>query len=466
MDHLALVLCSTGDMPGMTWFYESAVGLPVRERAPDRVVFDTPGASLALQAMPDPSRRGVQLRFATDDLEARVRELEARGVRFDPAGIEDSPTGRLAFARDPEGNAITFWEPERRPSSGAGFALSVVINCDDVEAQRRFYAETLRFPIVVESPWWVGLDVGEAGLGLHPRTRDDAAERERREDEQSRVGHGQGGSDDERRLLELQDVQPGAERGLAELRNEWAPQGFEGALRGQAGAAHDRPGAERQHSRPITVGFAVPGLVEWHDEARERGLAFVSPPSDRGYGVFADAVDGDGNEISFRDAPEPETIEEQLAGAYEEPAAAPSRGSIRRTTHKVSKAVSRVALRPAYRTSARPARRRPSATTQAVSKVRGGGPERTRQMPKRTADEKKARAKPAVGRNTKAVIARRGEQKRTAANVSKAKPVKRASRASAAKRARSTATRGATRRLARASRPAAQRGADRGGRRR
>jgi predicted enzyme related to lactoylglutathione lyase len=402
MDRLASVVCSTGDMPGMLWFYESAVGLSVRERAPDRVVFDTAGAVLALHAMPDPARRGVQIRFATDDVDRRVRELTQRGVRFDPGGIETSALGRFAFARDPEDNPIAIWEPESRVSSGAGYALSAVLHCRDLEAQRRFYAEALGFPITNDDPWWVGFDVGEAGLWLHPRL------------------------------------------------------------------------AQVDAARTIMISFSVPDLGEWHEEARDRGLGFVSAPSDHGHGLLADARDPDGNEVRFREAPEPETIEEQLAEPFEE-SAAPSRGSIRRSTRKVSKAVSRVVIKPAYHGTRQTPRRRPSATTQAVVKVRGGGPDRTRQMPKRTADEKKARVKPAVRRDTKAIIARRGDQKRSAANVSKARPVKRASRPAVAKRTKRTATRKATRaaapraaapraaRATRTARPAAGRGARRGG---
>src|SRR5262245_58277943 len=321
MDRLAYIICLTGDMPGMQWFYESAIGLPVRERAPDRVVFDTAGAALALHAMPDPERRGIQLRFATDDLDARVRALEKRGVRFDPQGIESYPWGRLAFAWDPEDNHFTLWQPAGRAASGAGHVLSASINCRDLAVQKRFYGEALGFAITTDSPWWVGLDVGEWSLGLHPR--------------------------------------------------------------------NDHAGSERHHGRPITIGLGVPDLAAWHDEARERGLAFTAAPSDRGYGVFADAVDPDGNEVTFRDVPEPEPIEEQLAEPFDDDAV-PTHGAIRRSTRKISKAVSRVAIKPAYRGARSTARRKPSATTQAVAKPRGRGPEGSRVMPKRTADEKRA----------------------------------------------------------------------------
>ena len=93
-----------------------------------------------------------------------------------------------------------------------------------------------------------------------------------------------------------------------------------------------------------------------------------------------------------------------------------------------------MALRPEYHPKRSTARKRPSGTTQAVSKVRGMGADKARLTPKRTADEKKARAKPAVGRLSKAGV-RRGESRRSAAaTVTRGKPVKRGARGS--KRAR------------------------------
>jgi hypothetical protein len=99
---------------------------------------------------------------------------------------------------------------------------------------------------------------------------------------------------------------------------------------------------------------------------------------------------------------------------------------MRKPVKKNSKAVSRVAVRPEYHNDSKPARRRPSATTMAVAKTRGGGPDRTRLTPKRTADEKKARGKPAIGRAMKAERAVAVQKKRAVAGSSKGRPVKRA----------------------------------------
>ena len=98
---------------------------------------------------------------------------------------------------------------------------------------------------------------------------------------------------------------------------------------------------------------------------------------------------------------------------------------MRKPVKKKAKAVSRLAVKPEYRTRTVSARRRPSGTTQAVSSVRGGGLDRARAKPKRTADEKKARGKTAIGRAQKATVANMGRKRGSVAAASKGKPVKR-----------------------------------------
>jgi predicted enzyme related to lactoylglutathione lyase len=318
------------------------------------VDFETAGATLALNAMPDPGRRGVQLRFSTADIDARVRELEVRGVRFDAAGVQRFEWGRLIGARDPEENPFTIWQPAMSRSANAGPVLSAVINCRDLEAQKRFYRDTLGFAATTDSPWWVQLAVGEAGLGLHP-------------------------------LVE-------------------------------------RPGAERHHGRPLSIGFAIPGLAAWFAEASERGLEFTSPPTDRGYGTFADAVDPDGNEITFRDVPEPMPLEEELAEEFEDdrtPHLAPIRKPVK--VKKAAVSAGRPAAPPAAREplvgKAKPTRKR----VERVASPRGTGPAGARRKPKRRHDPKRARTKPAIGRLRKAERRTLDSKKKAVASASKGK---------------------------------------------
>lgn len=166
--------------------------------------------------------------------------------------------------------------------------------------------------------------------------------------------------------------------------------------------------------------FEAPELETWMDAVRERGATLATNPTTEDFGLYAEIVDPDGNVLVFREPPEPPSLEEQLAEAFEDPDA-PHVVGIRRPAHKaghvIVKATERKPVEP----------RKPlSATTQPVAKVRGAGPERTRLAPKKTGDEKKAKAKPMQGRLRKLGL-QRAESKRLAVAVaSKAKPVRRA----------------------------------------
>jgi catechol 2,3-dioxygenase-like lactoylglutathione lyase family enzyme len=257
--------------------------------------------------------------------------------------------------------------------AGPGPGLSAVVNCRDMEAQKRWYRDTLGLTATLDSSWWVQLAAGEAGLGLHPR----------------------------------------------------------------AGSAK----TEGHHGRAITIGLAVPDLADWHEESAARGVAFAAPPADRGFGAFVDASDPDGNPVTFREAPEPETLEEQLAEPFEDEGA-PRRTAMRKPISKRAKATSRVAARPEYR-AAKPAKQR-RRVTKSVARVvspRGTGPAGTRKKPKRKHDPKRARTKPATGRRKKAERRTFKSKKQAIASASRRKPVKRASRARTKKR---VVTRGRT----------------------
>ena len=195
-------------------------------------------------------------------------------------------------------------------------------------------------------------------------------------------------------------------------------------------------GGEGHHGRPVTVGLSVEDLAAWHEERSALGLRFTAPPSDRGYGVYADAVDPDGNPVTFREAPgkdtEPETLEEQLAEPFESDAV-PARTAMRKPVRKRAKATSRVAARPQYQSTAKAPRRRATRSAARVASPRGTGPAGTRQLPKRLRDPKRARTKPAIGRLRKAERRTFKSQKQAIAGASKGKPVKRASRARPAK---------------------------------
>ena len=186
--------------------------------------------------------------------------------------------------------------------------------------------------------------------------------------------------------------------------------------------------------RGLSFGFRMSGLMEWAEEARERGLHFATAPRDEDWGVFADANDPDGNEVRFYEPADEPALEEELAEPFEDDDV-PHQAAIRKPIKKASKAASRVAIKPKYKSKPKdnPARRRPSATTLRVASVRGAGPDHARAKPKRTGDEKKAKVKPALGRLKKAERQVMKRKKTAVARASKSKPVKRAAARKAAR---------------------------------
>jgi len=209
-------------------------------------------------------------------------------------------------------------------------------------------------------------------------------------------------------------------------------------------AVHHRPKGEdhpRHAEQPIALVFGTDDLSEWCETMRARGMHFVTAPVMEDFGVYAEAVDPDGRIVVFHEPPPAESLEEELAHAYEDDGA-PRRVAIRKPVRKASATASMMALKPIHKEKpSRARRRRPSGTTMAVASVRGAGPEHARLRPKKTADEKKARVKPAVGRDRKAEQRSLASQRSAAARASKARPVKRAS-ANSGRRKGGTARRG------------------------
>jgi predicted enzyme related to lactoylglutathione lyase len=176
--------------------------------------------------------------------------------------------------------------------------------------------------------------------------------------------------------------------------------------------------------RPISIGFSIPNLMDWAEDARQRGLHFATAPRDEDWGLFSNALDPDGNEVRFFEPSAPPALEEELAQSFENDQV-PHQVAIRKSVKKASKAASRVALRPEYKGREPLPRRRPSATTTRVASVRGAGQAQARLKPKRTADEKKAKVKPATRRQLKAKLAVLETKKTDVARASKGRLVKR-----------------------------------------
>jgi len=202
------------------------------------------------------------------------------------------------------------------------------------------------------------------------------------------------------------------------------------ALRPRAASGNEKEGPG------LSFGFRMRDLMDWAEEARERGLHFATAPRDEDWGVFADTNDPDGNEVRFYEPSDEPSVEEELAEDFEDDRA-PHQSAIRKPLKKASKASSMVAIKPQYRSKAKPVRKRPSATTTRVASVRGAGPNHTRATPKRTGDEKKAKSKPAIGRLRKAERRTLTRKKTAVASASKGRPVKKRAVTRKTKRGRS-----------------------------
>ena len=359
------------------------------------------------------------------------------------------------------------------------YAIAFTRNFD---AMRRFYAEQVGLGIRLEEPQWVEFDSGGATLALHEMADErkqglvlrfvtddlDAARRalEGRGAEMEdgwRFAKGRGADlwDPEGNLLSIfepkQPVSPGSgpviQRVILNARDFGRTVSF---YRGTMGfhpgieaphwvefdtgetrvAVHHRPVGDdhpRHAEQPVSLLFSTDDLTSWCEAMRGRGLRFVTAPVMEEFGVYAEASDPDGRVVVFHEPPPPASLEEELAEEFEDDAT-PQRAAMRKPLKKASATVSMMAQKPNYRSKEAPKRKKPSATTTSVASVRGAGPDRTRLKPKRTADEKKARGKPAIGRDRKAELRTIASHKTQVARASKRRPVKRASANSARRR--------------------------------
>jgi len=192
-------------------------------------------------------------------------------------------------------------------------------------------------------------------------------------------------------------------------------------------AVHKRP-AGLHHplhaAQRVSFCFETLDLEAWVKEIREREVSFATAPIEQDFGLYAEALDPDGTVVVFRETAPPGTFEDELAEPYDEDAPTHT-VAMRKPVKKGSKAISRLVVRPEYHGAKQ--KKRLSGTTRAVTSTRGAGPDRTRLKPKRTADERKTKVKPAGGRLKKAERVSASRQRSARASASKSRPVKRGS---------------------------------------
>ncbi len=123
-NRVSAVICST-DLARSQAFYENKVGLHLSPKTvTNHLLFECgDGTTLLVYGRPAPNKADhTQVRFWSEDLEADVEALAARGVAFEeydfPAlktvgGIATTAgLGRSAWFRDPDGNTLALFQPE------------------------------------------------------------------------------------------------------------------------------------------------------------------------------------------------------------------------------------------------------------------------------------------------------------------------------------------------------------------
>jgi catechol 2,3-dioxygenase-like lactoylglutathione lyase family enzyme len=107
---------AAADLERARSFYEGTLGFEPESVSPSGVFYGTRGGHFLV--FPSPGAGTAQntvVGFAADDVEAEVRELRDRGVRFEEYdfpglktvdGIATVPAGRAAWFKDSEGNIL------------------------------------------------------------------------------------------------------------------------------------------------------------------------------------------------------------------------------------------------------------------------------------------------------------------------------------------------------------------------
>jgi lactoylglutathione lyase len=367
MQRLLYVISFTTDIEASKKFYRDGLGLPIGTDTPFWVDFAGDGAGLALLAMSPGQKREVELCFEAEDVAASVKALRGRGIVFLDE-VRKLAFGSVIHFRDPEGNLFSLLQPS--PDIGGG-------EMPRAEARaRREAAQAARAgaAVATDTPRMTAAIVNArdvAGAKAYYRER-----------------------------LGLH----------ATMDSPWWTQYDTGAVSLALHPRVERPMAEQHHSQPLSFGFAVNDLMSWVDDARTRGVQFLSAPEDEGFGLMADAIDPDGNVITIREPAREETLEEQLAEGYEDDKA-PHQVAIRKPVKKGARAISRVVVKPEYTSARKSSRRKKTASAASAT----------------TRTKAKAKRVPlAIGRLKKAERRTLEQKKRAVAKASRSKPVKRA----------------------------------------
>ena len=113
------VLIKSPDPKALSAWYRDVLGMDVQDwggalleqspQSPDTATWTPFKADTDYFA---PSTREVMINFAVDDLEAFLKQIEAKGVKVLDRQTMDG-MGSFAWIVDPDGTKIEFWQPEK-----------------------------------------------------------------------------------------------------------------------------------------------------------------------------------------------------------------------------------------------------------------------------------------------------------------------------------------------------------------
>jgi glyoxylase I family protein len=121
VEHTHHVAILTANFDRIRAFYVDVLGFPVRGAFPGRNIVFVDAGSTAIEIVEDTSRAPASveggwghLALEVEDVDAAHVELAARGVPFHVQPMDfpaDAPSVRIAFFRDPDGNALELVQP-------------------------------------------------------------------------------------------------------------------------------------------------------------------------------------------------------------------------------------------------------------------------------------------------------------------------------------------------------------------
>ena len=122
---LAKIVCfvATAKPAAAKKFYRDVLGLSLVEDSPFAIVFDLNGTMLRVQKVQNVAPAGyTALGWEVDDVQAAVKKLTMKGIRFerypgmdqDKLGVWSAPSGaRVAWFTDPDGNILSLTQMPR-----------------------------------------------------------------------------------------------------------------------------------------------------------------------------------------------------------------------------------------------------------------------------------------------------------------------------------------------------------------